>query len=79
MTAAQITSLIENSLADAEVEVLGGDGKYQIKVIADMFTDLNAVKRQQAIYRIINEHIGSGAIHAVNMVLMTKQEHAARK
>lgn len=79
MTPEQITTLIKTEVSDADVEVVGGDGKYQIKVIADMFVGLNAVKRQQAIYRIINEHISSGVIHAVNMLLLTKQEHAERK
>ncbi len=79
MTPEQITSLIKTEISDSEVEVVGGDGKYQIKVVADLFVGMNAVKRQQAIYRIINEHISSGVIHAVNMLLLTRQEHAERK
>ena len=78
MTPEQITSLIKTEISDSEVEVVGGDGKYQIKVVADLFVGMNAVKRQQAIYRII-EHISSGVIHAVNMLLLTRQEHAERK
>jgi len=35
------------------------------------------VKRQQAIYKILNEHITSGAIHAVTMNLMTVNESQA--
>ncbi|MBN4053481.1 BolA/IbaG family iron-sulfur metabolism protein [Haliea sp. AH-315-K21] len=75
----QITTIIAAELSDAEIEVSGADGKYQIKVIADIFADLNSVKRQQTIYRIINEHISSGAIHAVSMSLFTKEEHAQTK
>jgi acid stress-induced BolA-like protein IbaG/YrbA len=76
ITTEEITNIIVAALSDAEINVSGGDGKYQIQVIADIFAGLNSVKRQQTIYRIINEHISSGAIHAVNMSLLTQEEHA---
>ena len=79
ITTEQITDIIAAEINDAELEVSGGDGKYQIKVVADIFAGLNSVKRQQTIYRIINEHISSGAIHAVSMLLHTKEEHAKTK
>ncbi|MDG2089625.1 MAG: BolA/IbaG family iron-sulfur metabolism protein [Gammaproteobacteria bacterium] len=79
ITTEQITDIIAAEIDDAELEVSGGDGKYQIKVVADIFAGLNSVKRQQTIYRIINEHISSGAIHAVSMLLHTKEEHAKAK
>ncbi len=75
ITTEQISKIIAAELSDAEIEVSGADGKYQISVIADIFAGLNSVKRQQTVYRIINEHISSGAIHAVSMVLLTKEEH----
>jgi acid stress-induced BolA-like protein IbaG/YrbA len=37
--------------------------------MGDIFEGLNAVKRQQTIYKVLNEHISSGAIHAVTMRL----------
>ena len=79
ITTEQITNIIAAEISDAEIEVSGGDGKYQINVVADIFTGLNSVKRQQTIYRIINEHISSGAIHAVSMLLHSKEEHANTK
>lgn len=78
ITTEEISNIIAAALNDAEINVSGGDGKYQVNVIADEFTGLNSVKRQQAIYRIINEHISSGAIHAVSMSLFTKEEHAKK-
>ncbi len=71
----EISNLIQAEFPDAEVEVVGGEGKYQVAVISDSFTGLNAVKRQQSIYRVINEQISSGAIHAVSMILKTEVEH----
>jgi len=74
LDAGQITTLFDAELSDCQVSVEGGDGKYLVTVIGDVFEGLNAVKRQQAIYKILNEHITSGAIHAVTMNLMTVNE-----
>lgn len=77
MDASQITTLLDAELSDCQVSVEGGDGKYLVTVVGDMFEGLNPVKRQQAIYKILNEHIASGAIHAVTMNLKTVSEGQA--
>jgi len=77
LDASQITTELNVELSDCQVTVDGGDGKYLVTVIGDVFEGLNAVKRQQAIYKILNEHITSGAIHAVTMSLMTVTESQA--
>ena len=77
MDASQITTELNAELSDCQVTVDGGDGKYFVTVIGDVFEGLNAVKRQQTIYKILNEHISSGAIHAVTMRLMTVTESQA--
>lgn len=77
MDASQITTELNAELSDCQVTVDGGDGKYLVTVIGDVFEGLNAVKRQQTIYKILNEHIISGAIHAVTMSLMTVTESQA--
>ncbi|MFT5842513.1 MAG: acid stress-induced BolA-like protein IbaG/YrbA [Pseudohongiellaceae bacterium] len=77
MDASQITTELNAELTDCQVTVEGGDGKYLVTVIGDVFEGLNAVKRQQTIYKILNEHISSGAIHAVTMSLMTVTESQA--
>ena len=74
MDANQITTLLNAELTECQVTVNGGDGKYLVTVVGDVFEGLNAVKRQQTIYKILNEHIKSGAIHAVTMSLMTANE-----
>ena len=77
MDASQIATELNAELSDCQVTVEGGDGKYLVTVIGDVFEGLNAVKRQQTIYKILNEHITSGAIHAVTMNLMTVNESQA--
>ncbi len=75
----QIEQELNSQLDDCEIKVEGSDGKYQVKIVGDIFSGLNAVKRQQKIYQILNEHISSGAIHAVSMRLLTLAELAASK
>ena len=43
-------------------------------VIGDVFEGLRPVKKQQLVYAVLNEHIASGAIHAVNMRLYTRDQ-----
>lgn len=70
----EIEALLQTKLPDCELSVQGGDGKYQVTAVGPVFEGLNAVKRQQAVYAILNEHIASGAIHAVSMQLLTPDE-----
>tara|TARA_B110000858_G_scaffold83014_2_gene96209 strand:- start:10443 stop:10679 length:237 start_codon:yes stop_codon:yes gene_type:complete len=77
LDASQITTLLDAGLIECQVTVDGGDGKYLVTVVGDVFEGLNAVKRQQTIYKILNEHIKSGSIHAVTMSLMTVAENQA--
>ena len=77
MSNAEILSLLEKALPDASIDVQGDGYKYQVNVISATFNGLSKVKRQQAIYKVLNPHIQSGAIHAVNMQLLTPEEAAA--
>lgn len=74
LDSAQIQSLLQAEMPDCQVQVQGGDGKFQLRAVGPMFEGLGAVKRQQAVYAILNEHIASGAIHAVSMQLLTPEE-----
>jgi acid stress-induced BolA-like protein IbaG/YrbA len=73
----EIARLLTASITDATIDVQGGEGKYQVQVVSNVFAGLNRVKRQQLIYRVLNDHIASGAIHAVNMNLKTPEEVAS--
>lgn len=74
METSQIESLLSSEFVDGEVHVEGGDGKYQVSIVSEVFAGLNQVKRQQAVYKVLNDHISSGAIHAVSMRLKTSAE-----
>ena len=67
----EIESLLAEEFEGADIQATGGDGSFQVRIISDQFEGLNAVKRQQAVYRVLNPLIASGAIHAITMQLMT--------
>jgi acid stress-induced BolA-like protein IbaG/YrbA len=71
----QIKQLLEAEFTKCRIEVEGGDGKYLVTIVGDVFEGLNAVKRQQTVYKVLNPHISSGAIHAVSMRLSTDAEN----
>ena len=73
----QIKQLLDVELSQSEITVEGGDGKYLVTVVSNLFDGLNAVTRQQRIYQVLNEHISSGAIHAITMRLFTVEEFNA--
>lgn len=77
MEAEQILAILVSELPDCQVKVEGGGGKFLVTAVGEIFAGLNAVKRQQTIYKILNQHITSGAIHAVTMRLQTEAESRA--
>ncbi len=74
MQATQIQELLSQQLPGCQISVVGDGGKFQVTAVGDVFAGLGAVSRQQKIYQILNEHIASGAIHAVSMHLKAPDE-----
>lgn len=74
MNADEIKRLLEAGIPDAEVQVSGDGGKYQVIVVSERFASLRPVAKQQLVYGPLNEHIASGAIHAVSMQTLTPEE-----
>ncbi len=69
-----IKTLIEAAMPDSQVSVTGAEGKYEATIVSDAFAGMNTVKRHQHVYRIVNEHIASGAIHALSIQARTPDE-----
>ncbi|BFM17415.1 BolA family iron metabolism protein IbaG [Maricurvus nonylphenolicus] len=74
MQAEEIKALLEAQIADSEVEVSIDGSHVNLVVVSPAFEGLNAVKKQQLVYAVLNEQIASGAIHAVNMKTLTPAE-----
>ncbi|SDT92381.1 BolA family protein [Halopseudomonas salegens] len=73
MHAAEVKQLIEEQVPDTQVEVDGEGCNFQLFVISDEVAALSPVKRQQAIYAVLNDAITDGRIHAVTMKFFTRQ------
>jgi acid stress-induced BolA-like protein IbaG/YrbA len=78
MDAAQVRALLEDHLEDCRVEVQGEGSNYDILVVGQVFDGLRPVRRQQLVYGALNDSIGDGSIHAVNIRTFTPQEWQAR-
>lgn len=74
---ARLRRQLAEGLPEAEVAVSGGSGRYQIDAVGEVFGGLSAVKRQQTVYRCINDLIREGTVHAVTIVARTPAERDA--
>ena len=74
MSPEDIEKLIAPDFPDCDIDVEGGNGKFHISIVGDVFEGLNPVRRQQIVYKLLNSQIGSGVIHAVTMQLRTIAE-----
>ena len=77
MSPDDIKKLIASELPNCDIDVEGGNGKFQVSIVGDVFEGLNPVRRQQTIYKLLNSQIESGAIHAVTMRLQTIAESSS--
>lgn len=60
---------------DIEYVSVEGDGyHYHVVVVSDVFLGKSLVARQQWVYGKLKEYIASGALHALTMKTLTKEE-----
>jgi len=78
MQLSEIQSILESSIADAQVQVNSDDGKHvAVVIVSPVFEGLTPVKRQQLVYGALQEAIASGALHAVQMKTYTPEQWAS--
>lgn len=65
---------IEKSIAGSKADVQGDGSKFEALVISDEFAGLPPLKRHKMIYAVLDEHIKSGAIHALTIKAYTADE-----
>lgn len=75
MTTDEIRDLLLGAFPEAdEVQVQGEGAKFTVTVVSDRFEGMRPVAKQQLVYAPLNPHIATGAIHAVTMRLLTREE-----
>lgn len=77
MDAAQIDERLRAAFADCQLEVAPDGDRLDLLVVASAFEGLGRVKRQQLVYKLLDDLIKSGEIHAVSMRTLTPAEHEA--
>ncbi|ASP38753.1 cell division protein BolA [Bacterioplanes sanyensis] len=76
MSPAEILQILQSEAPEVNWTVDGDGYKYQVHAVGDVFSGLNAVKRQQFVYQLLNPYIADGRIHAVTIVAQTPAEHS---
>jgi acid stress-induced BolA-like protein IbaG/YrbA len=76
METSEIKKIIEAGLEGSEATVTADGSKYTAIVVSDEFEGKTMIAEQKMVYALLNDHIQSGAIHALTIKAYTKSEWA---
>ncbi len=68
------SDLVEQAIADSQAEITGDGSKFEARVVSESFEGLSTLKRHKMVYAVLDEHIKSGAIHALTIKAYTQSE-----
>ena len=75
----EVKQIIEAGIAGCEATVNADGSKYTAIVVSDEFEGKTLLVKQKMVYATVNEHIQSGAIHALTIKAYTQQEWAEQQ
>ncbi|RLA04328.1 MAG: BolA family transcriptional regulator [Gammaproteobacteria bacterium] len=79
MTPEEIKTILMDGLENAEIIADGDGSHFQVTVVSNQFDGLRPVQRQQLVYSHLNDHISSGAVHALGIKAYTEVEWQSAK
>ena len=79
MNAQVLIELLRPHFADAHIDAVNEGNKFELLIVDNAFEGKRFVARQQMIFALVNEHIQSGAMHALTIHALTPAEYDARK
>ncbi len=79
MNSDDLIALLRPHFADAHIEAVNQGNKFELLIVDNAFEGKRLVARQQMIFALVNEHIQSGAMHALTIHALTPAEYDARK
>lgn len=79
MNADDLTNLLRPHFANAHIQAVNQGNKFELLIVDEAFDGKRLVARQQMIFALVNEHIQSGAMHALTIHALTPAEYEARK
>ena len=74
MEARKVKECIEQGIPGADVTVTADGNKYTAIVISTAFEGMTMIAEQKMVYATVNEHLQSGAIHALTIRAYTPEE-----
>ena len=69
-----IKKILSDQIKGSLVTVEGGESKYTVQVISDIFRDKTIIDRHKIIYAALDSYIKSGEIHALTIKSLTINE-----
>lgn len=79
METSEIENIIEAGIEGCSATVTADGSKYTAIVVADVFEGKTMIAEQKMVYALLNEHIQSGAIHALTIKAYTNAEWAQQQ
>lgn len=73
----QVETMIKAELPDAQVQVVTPDGEhYEVTVVSSQFDGKRLIQQHQLVNKAVQQHLLSGAIHAMAIKTYTPQDWA---
>lgn len=74
MDVSAVEAIVKQRLPEAEMEIEGADCDFTITIVAEQFSGLNTVKRQQMVLAEFSSYLASGELHALTVNAYTLEE-----
>lgn len=68
------SDLVEKAIPDSKADITGDGSKFEAHVVSPAFEGQSKINRHKMVYAVLNEHIVSGAIHALTIKAFTPAE-----
>ena len=70
----QIEAILNDNLPLSFVKANGDGSHFQVIAVGDCFDGVSRIKKQKMIYGPLQEHISSGALHALTIKTFTEAQ-----
>jgi len=71
------SDLVEKAIPETQAQITGDGSKFEAQVVSPQFKDKSTLSRHRMVYAVLDEHIKSGAIHALTIKAYTPDEWQA--
>ena len=68
------SELVEKAIPESKADISGDGSKFEAQVVSSAFDGQSTINRHKMVYAVLNEHIKSGAIHALTIKAYTPSE-----